>query len=209
MKISKDLIKKIDWFLISLSVAIIALSTFYFLFQVSQKQQESEHTESSVSDILVQNMSFLKPFELQSEGYELSPKLKIMEETGKEVVFLDLLGEYESVLIYRFSETHCDLCIEQHLSILKTLEGKISQGRLVLLCSYTNEKKMKIIRQTHNLNFKIYNIKDDVGIPLEQTSNPYFFILDRDMKCWSVFSAVKENPDLTISCIQAVIEKLI
>jgi hypothetical protein len=49
---------------------------------------------------------------------------------------------------------------------------------------------------------------DDIGIPLEKTSNPYFFVIEKDLKCHYFFSAIKENPQLTISCIETVIDKI-
>jgi replication fork clamp-binding protein CrfC len=72
------------------------------------------NTDESGAKALVDNMSFLRPFELRSENYTLSPEIKIMDENGKAWSFKNLLETKKAALIYRFSETHCDLCINQH-----------------------------------------------------------------------------------------------
>lgn len=42
---------------------------------------------------------------------------------------------------------------------------------------------------------------NDLGIPLEQLSVPYFFIIDKDLRCHSFFAGIKEYPDLNISSL--------
>jgi hypothetical protein len=93
-------------------------------------------------------MSFIRPFELQSEGYNLSLEVMLQGENGKLLSFKDLLEGKESILIYRFSETQCDLCIIQHLTLLKKLLPNDNPDNLILLASYTNTKKIKILRET-------------------------------------------------------------
>jgi len=205
MKISGCKIEKLNYFWITLLFVMISILIFYFC--TPQQINKDENSKSSASDVLLRNMSLLKPFELQSEGYELKPDIKVFDEAGMQVSLHNILGDNSSILVYRFSEMHCDICIEQHLSILKNLDTKINSEKLVLLGSYANLKKIKIVRQTHKFNFRIYNTMDDLGIPLEQVNNPYFFILDKDLKCHSFFAAIKENPDLTVSCVQILIKK--
>jgi peroxiredoxin len=173
----------------------------------TEKTEKKEKTEST-SDIILKNMLLLKPLELQSEGWKLSPELKITETTGKEMSIGDIFGNQNAVLIYRFSETHCDICISQHIAMLKDMAYKLDIDQIILLSAYTNTKKLKVASQANDLKFKIYNIWGNLHIPLEQASNPYFFILDKNLVCRSFFAAIKENPQMTSYCLERMFDVL-
>jgi hypothetical protein len=186
---------KKSYLLYILTGVLLLLTTYFAIFLLSKK-------ENSVADYSV--LSIVKPIELQSEGFMLSPDYILSDESGNLMKFNDIFGSDSSIIVYRFSEMHCDLCVEQHFSILKDLSREIDLSKLVFLSAFSSTKKMKMARQVNSLDFRIYNAKDNLGIPLENISTPYFFILDKDLKCSSFFTAIKENPELTIIGIKTL-----
>lgn len=101
---------------ISLIVCLMIIlgQSIYMFIYIKMNKTPDMNTDESGAKALVDNMSFLRPFELRSENYTLSPEIKIMDENGKAWSFKNLLETKKAALIYRFSETHCDLCINQH-----------------------------------------------------------------------------------------------
>jgi hypothetical protein len=187
---------------------ILLVESILLVYSTNNHVKDKKQTtgvEDSFAKVLVDNMSFLRPFELQSEGYTLSSETIIRDEDDQLLTFNDIFDNDEFVLVYRFSEMHCDICIVQHLMMFKELSSKINLKKLVLLSSYTNTKKVKILKHTHQFDFRIFNIMGDIGIPLEKVNNPYFFVLNKNLKCHRFFTAIKENPELTISCVEAIL----
>jgi hypothetical protein len=182
----------------------ILLGVCVYVFSYEKNNPVEKMSDST----LVDNISLLKLYELESEGFKLSPELMVEDETGKKIYLKDIVKDKGKVLIYRFGETHCDLCIIQHLMILKDLSNKIGLSKLVLLSRYTSVRKSKIFKQTHDLSFGIFNIMDNMDIPLEQVNTPYFFVMDENLTCCRFFAATKENPQLTISCLRIVINDI-
>jgi hypothetical protein len=205
MKISETGVYKI---LFTACLLIISAESIFMVCLHSghdKFQKQTAGVEDSFAKMLVDNISFLRPFEIQSEGYTLSPETVIRDEDGQLLTFNDIFEDNEYVLVYRFSEMHCDMCINQHLMMLKKLSSEISLNKLVLLGSYSNTKKIKILKHTHKFDFRIFNITDDMDIPLEKVNNPYFFVVNKNLDCHCFFTAIKENPELTISCIKAIL----
>jgi hypothetical protein len=205
MKIAEVRAYKISLFTCLLILSAESVLLVYLSNNHDNDKKQTAGAEDSFAKVMVDNMSFLRPFELQSEGYTLSSEAIIRDENDRLLTFNDIFGNDESVLVYRFSEMHCDICIVQHFMMFKELSSKINLKKLVLLSSYTNTKKVKILKHTHQLDFRIFNIMDDIGIPLEKVNNPYFFVLNKNLKCHRFFTAIKENPELTISCVEAIL----
>jgi peroxiredoxin len=205
MKISEIKIYRI---LLVTCLLILSAESLLMVYLYNNHDANNKHTtgtDDSFAKVLVDNMSFLRPFELQSEEYTLSPETVIRDEDGQLLSFNDIFGNDEYVLVFRFSEMHCDICINQHFMMFKELSSKINLNKLVLLSSYSNTKKIKILKHTHKLDFRIFNIMDDIGIPMEKVNNPYFFVVNKNLECHRFFTAIKENPELTISCVKAIL----
>jgi hypothetical protein len=194
--------------LLIMCLIILSAESMFMVYSYNNHIENKKQTtgiDDSFAKILVDNISFLRPFELQSEEYALSPETIICNEDGQLFTFNDIFENDEFVLVYRFSEMHCDICITQHFMIFEELSSKINLNKLVLLSSYSNTKKIKILKHTYKFDFRIFNVMDDIGIPLEKVNNPYFFVLNKNLKCHRFFTAIKENPELTISCVEAIL----
>jgi hypothetical protein len=186
---------------------ILLVESMFMVYSYNHKEdkKQTRNADDSYAKVLVDNMSFLRPFELQSERYILSPETVIRDEDGQLLSFNDIFGDDEFVLVFRFSEMHCDICINQHFMMFNELSTKINLNKLVLLSSYSNTKKIKILKHAHKLDFRIFNIMNDISIPMEKINNPYFFVVNKNLECYRFFTAIKENPELTISCVKAIL----
>jgi len=196
--------KKDNIFLLLL--CIIALISFIYSFLWIPLSKRNELAESTEKSVFEDNLIFLRPYELRSENAEIPEKTKVINENGDTILLFDLMKVKGTLLVYRFNETHCDACIEQHISIIKELSKQLVIDKFVFLCAYSNVKKIKIARSAQRTEFEFYNLVDEIPLPLEETSNPYFFILEKDLRCHSFFAAIKENPALTIGCVKTLME---
>lgn len=102
-------------------------------------------------------------------------------------------------LIYRFKETSCDACYSDQIAKLKILSKHIGISNIILLVSFNNRNSLKVLTNTYNLDFSIYNIDQKLisDWPLEKYNEPYQFIFSKDYSSLFFFAPDKTLPDLT------------
>ena len=162
--------------------------------------------ENDFNTVLIENMIFSRQFELQSEGSILSENIVLESDLRKDISIKEIFQDKRSLLIFRFSENHCDACISQQFDALKNRSKDQNQKvEPVLLANYSSIRQIKVLMNTYNLHFPIYNLKQELEIPIEALNIPYFFILNEDLVCRSFFSVIKESEELTNSNIEALL----
>lgn len=98
-------------------------------------------------------------------------------------------------LILRFSETDCNVCLDDELKRLKEFAGKVGSEKIILIGSYTNTRDLFAFKQIRELNFPTYNISQEAfGLPIEKNNTPFLFLADSTLVCSSTYLSVKEFP---------------
>jgi hypothetical protein len=95
-------------------------------------------------------------------------------------------------LIFRFSEYHCSMCIENALMPLVKYSKIIGVENIIILASYKNARTLNIFIKKNAPGIKVFNTKEKLDIPMEEWDTPYFFIADNTMKAQLIFIPVKE-----------------
>ena len=111
-----------------------------------------------------------------------------------------------STLVYRFSETHCNDCIEEQFMTLKNIDYRKPEN-VILLSSFSSIKKIRILKDTYELKYDLYNLRG-INIPSDSLSKPYFFVIDPDLTCHSFFVPISELPLLTRQYLSTVKQKI-
>jgi hypothetical protein len=153
---------------------------------------------------IIENISYSQPHELISNGYQLPGDFSIITEEGQQVFLKDVINA--PILVYRFSEAQCSDCVEQQFKLFRSEKHNIPQN-IILWGSYSNVRKIKIIKNTFDVDFKSYNV-DKIDISLDKFLNPFFFIITPDLTCHSFFTAIKENPAMTMLYLTTMKTKL-
>lgn len=150
--------------------------------------------ESAIVHTTMENIFLCREMEAQSERVNLSPDVVITDIHGDISTLVDIISE--PTLVYRFSEMHCNSCIELSMKLLKEASGT-TKAPIAIFCRYSNVRQVRAICNSYNIELPIYNIPDKLNIPVDDMSIPYFFIIDEYLKCSSFQSFIKEVPTLT------------
>lgn len=187
---------------------VIAVSAVFFLimlnvFLLFRLRYEKVYVKNmqNKSNVLLDeaNMNLLLLFQNMIYQYE-NEAVQLPDFSLKNCESLDsfpvssLIGN-ETVLFFRFRETNCDLCVNKFMELLKNVSDKFPPRHFVVLCSYDNIHECKTFIRKNNLNINIFNVKVLVDLPMEKRNDPYFFILNSDLKVQNVFIPNKNNID--------------
>lgn len=110
-------------------------------------------------------------------------------------------------LVFQFNKRiSCTPCIDDQLVSLKKLSREIGDENIILLPIVENERDLFTLKETKNLNFKIFDVKPIIG-NFHNVSMPAFYIIDKDLKMHDIFVPLSALPDLTDSYFSVIKEK--
>lgn len=141
----------------------------------------------------------LRMREMETNGQKLKSTLKVQDENGMSYALVDVIPP-ES-LVFRFSETHCDQCVDEQIHLLKDSSDMDLQN-VILLSSYSFARNVHVFKNKYHLPCKIYNLKEPLNLSVEHANLPYFFRIDRDGKIRDVFVAQKELPTYIVEYLR-------
>lgn len=169
---------------------LISLLTICLLIYVTLRNRSNSIGKNDLMEQTFLNKYWL---ELESGSVKLNDCI-LYSYTGNQITYLHEIVEKSHVLVLRFSETNCNICIDTEVENLLKFSKKVDSVNIVLIGSYSNERA----RWMRKSKFKIFNLRDQVlGLPLDDQNVPYYFILDEDLSAKSVFIPFKELPGLT------------
>lgn len=150
--------------------------------------------ESVLMHNSVQNIINCRKMEAQSEGLRLSPDVIVTNTKGDISPLVDIITT--PTLVYRFTEMHCNSCIEHGLRLLKETCSS-TKLPVMVLCRYESIRLVRAVSNSYGIEFPIYNISERLSFPLDDMSTSYFFIIDENLKCHGFQSFIKEVPIIT------------
>jgi len=132
--------------------------------------------------------------------------IELYNELGEKVFFSDLVKD-RSVLVFRFSELNCEICVEEEIKRLKVLSKSI-KNRLLFVTSYSFERYLYTFKRINNFKLPIYNIvPNKIKIPVEELNIPYYFVLDSALNIHDIFVPEKTEPENTEKYFKDIILK--
>lgn len=104
-------------------------------------------------------------------------------------------------VVFRFSETNCELCIQTQLAALQE-KMKYNPTNLIGLASYSNKRIYKMISPKYDIHIPVYFIPSDESRFLLTETNeakgfPYLFVVDRELKANYVFTPSNDRLEAT------------
>jgi len=111
-------------------------------------------------------------------------------------------------LFFRFSENHCEECINAQFKLLDNFGDLIKTGDIVLLISYRSNHAAQLIRKNYHFTGQILNIDTEelAKWGIEKDGSPYFFMGDKDA-LYSFFVPEKDLPVLTVTYFKNIGEQ--
>lgn len=97
-------------------------------------------------------------------------------------------------LIFRFSESNCELCIKSEVDLMNKLN---ISNRVIGLASYSNIRMLKLAQKKYNIQFPVYFLPSSNGVLPESKDNlgrPYLFLMGTDFHAKYVFFPSMQHP---------------
>ena len=108
------------------------------------------------------------------------------------------------LLVCRFSQQHCESCVDATIQILQKQVNQIGAENVVYLGNHRNNRIFKKTIPLYGIKgVPVYNTPR-FSIPVEQAGYPYFFILDSSLHVSGIFVPSKGIPAVTVKYLEAV-----
>lgn len=123
-------------------------------------------------------------------GNDSSRKVRILDNYRK-----------SATIVFRFSGLYCDACIESTIERFKHVFPDFSSNpHIVLLTTDVNDrvKESFLGKRTASL------LNQDLGIPLEVSTVPFIFVIDKEQQCKMLFIPERSKPELTETYLRIV-----
>lgn len=133
----------------------------------------------------------------ETEGISIQNVKGVESMSGKTNSLSDLFAE-RPLLVLRYSELHCSICIDYCVEYLKTVAKEVGDTNVIILVSYTGVRDLVVFLRINDIRFPVYKIPENsLGLPAEESGLPYFFITDESLIARHVHFPDENNPRLT------------
>jgi hypothetical protein len=171
-----------------------------------------EHTPQAVNSGEIQqltslyNLLYRNTFiQYQSENVNYRDII-VQQQSGTAVNFQSLFSDGVK-LIFRYNENHCNTCVDVALKSLIEYKTKIGVENIIILTSYKNARTMQAFIEKNAPGMRVYNTNEEINIPLENWTTPYFFVTDEDLNARLVLIPVKEINGYTKEYLEIIYQK--
>ncbi|PCH68239.1 MAG: hypothetical protein COC06_09920 [Bacteroidales bacterium] len=193
-------------------IILIAINSFTLFLYHRLKQKEIEG-----EIIRVNQVSSLKDIQ---NTYRLNSKIDILNSClcVDNVMIKDTVDNkfpinkifdnlQERVLVCRFSQRHCESCVNSLIQILRNRVDSIGKENVVFLGNHRNNRIFKRTIPLYGIeDLKVYNCPK-LSIPVEELGYPYYFILDSRLQISNVFVPDKATPNVTFEYLKNICKK--
>ena len=136
-------------------------------------------------------------FHLESEGALMIDNIMVESETGDTTTLKAILSR-KPLLLLRYSELHCNLCVDHSISYLKSLADSVGQDNIAILTSYRTIRDLFLFKRINQIDFPVYRIPENsLTIPADKYGFPYLFITDHTLVAKYIHIPDKDVPELT------------
>ncbi len=181
-------------------VIVLMVLNVYLLFQLQntrmsaqfiiEKYDKTLNEEKRSSWLMFRNMLF----QYQDEAIQLAD-FKLTPYDSCDSFAVSSLVNNGTKLFFRFKETDCTMCINKFMEVLKNIPDNFPMERLVILCGYENFHEYRVFVTKNNMKMKVFNIDKLPGLITEEINEPYFFVLNKELKIQNIYIPDKNNTE--------------
>ncbi len=203
--------KKIEYILFGLFAVFLALSTFYGYMQ-SQKMCEFRLFLNELKqkyNTQIGRIEALKEYrfnEVILSGTKMSADFNVVDIGENKKKISEVISD--NTLILRYSEMHCEVCVDSIVKRLNVYKDSIGLQNIVLLTTSQNFGYMRRFKKINRIPFGIYNIDEALDSVLVDIGMPYLFVYSTlSKRINNMFIPQKEDPQLTDEYLHSILMK--
>ena len=179
--------------LIILLIVNLIISMFaYHYFKSNKSVSENIFKEETIQ------LNMLKQiFEdnLTNDNTSLIDSLLLID-TSRNTCSLNEVLTDSMTFVLRISDLHCGDCVRfMLLKLVRLTQNSNMKNKVILFASYQNKKQLSFLLDDLSIKYPVYFV-DRVPLSVEDLSNPYCFILNKDGYVTHTFVPDKNQPKL-------------
>jgi hypothetical protein len=181
-----------------LSVKLHKQYAAYRLLNEGMEQLRNAHATLAVQETFRRD-------ELSLNGSCMDMRSEISDVSGRTSDLSEAITT--DVLVFYFSEVHCNLCIDAELKNLNKMADSIDGKHVIILAHAMNERYFRKFTVEKKLTCPVYKIRERPA-PLAELERPCYFILEKASgRMSSVFMPQKEDVPATESYLEQIRNK--
>lgn len=195
--------------------AVLILLNVYSLYERNTIQQVNEHLKVENSNLTEKlnttQSNILKRTILQfeSEKQRIDLSIPLMTPSINEPMSLGSLIGKEKILVFKYSEINCQVCIDQVFSKINTLIEQVGESKVLFLANYKNPRDLYTFRRINNIRQPIYNLSTHtLGLSAAEATVPVLFLASSEGEVEYVFLPDKSMPQLTAQYFQFIQQEI-
>ena len=195
-------------FYILIIVALLAINGFTLVrfYKIKQQSNVLLNQESNKSDEL-NSYKINFAVNILNSNYHLDNV--IIKDSLNNILSLKELfkDKQEQLLVCRFSQMHCESCVNSSIQILRNRIDSIGTNKVVFLGNHRNNKIFNRVIPLYKIqDMRVYNCPA-INIPVEKLGYPYYFILDKNLQISNVFVPDKAKPNITNKYLENICKR--
>lgn len=178
-------------FLIKLVLGALLLVNAFLIWQNQNKPVpvQQKASQEPISQVLRDDISYCTYYENLALGQQLQNA--DIETTHEKIDLAQHAGD-QGLIIFRYNEIHCDICVDSTVLILNELRERVDADNFLYLTTYKNVRDKVTFQRTNNIDSPVYNI-DKLNTALEKVDRPYILHLDEDLRVIGAMVADKDQ----------------
>ena len=179
--------------LVFIPYLIIGLIALFFIpkylnirDEVSELEDESIMLNNEIS-LIYNNMGI----QFNSEDSKVNIDLRVINIEGDTLHLNNILSPTKPTLIFRFSTSFCQLCVEQEITNLNKLINETNKFEIIGISDFRDMGKYKNYVKLKSTRFETFNLIDPLSIELEFLQIPYLFVINNGPQATLVFLPLK------------------
>ncbi|MBD9091076.1 MAG: hypothetical protein EGQ20_00875 [Bacteroides oleiciplenus] len=203
--------KKREYVLLGLLTIFLVFSTFYGYMQ-SRKIGEFRLFLKELkqkSDVQMGRIETLKEYrfnEVILNGTNMHADFSVVDIWENKKKMSEVISD--NTLILRYSEMHCEVCVDSIVKKLNVYKDSIGLQNIVLLTTSQNFGYMRRFKKINSIPFGIYNMDEALDSVLVDIGMPYLFVYSTlSKRINNVFVPQKEAPQLTDEYLHSILMK--
>ncbi len=136
------------------------------------------------------------------DGEPLSAEIELFT-ADHNATDLQMLMQDGSKLIFRYSELHCNACVDSMVVKLREYAKEVGPEKVNIWASYRNNRDYFLFLRLNQVNMPVYNVQSTT-LSLDSLEEPYMFVLSPDLHISHIYIPHKEYPGPTYKYLEDI-----
>jgi hypothetical protein len=147
-------------------------------------------------------------WQLKYEGHSIDNDIRLIAPDESNYYLQNLIGS-QPKLIYRITDKSCDVCYDKITEKLKKASDVFGRENIIVILPIKELRKTISAFKEQEIKAKIFAVTEELalGVPLESSTSPFFFILTNDFRVSSLFIPHKNGADITEEYLNEMSQK--